>query len=218
MKIAVLGTGMVGQAIATKLVELGHEIVMGSRTATNDKALEWASGVGDNASVATFNDAASGSDVLFNCTNGSVSLEMLSSIDAANLTGKVLIDLANQLEVVDGIPRSLARADNSLAQQIQDAHPDVRVVKSLNTLNASLMVNPSSLPGHHNIFMSGNDADAKTTVREILESFGWPADAILDLGGIESAVGPEMFMSLWLSIMLAGTDGPNFNFNIAVVN
>ncbi len=215
MKIAVLGTGMVGQSIGTKLVELGHEVTMGSRSADNAKAREWASATGGK--VATFNDAADGSDVLFNCTNGQNSIAAISSIDQSRREGKVLIDVANELAVQGDKPGSLASATNSLGAKLQAAFPEMKVVKSLNTLNCSIMVDPSLVPGSHNIFMSGDDAAAKTTVRTILESFGWKPDAILDLGGIESAVGPEMFMSLWLNIFLSGNGGEHATFNIAVV-
>ncbi|HMS24419.1 MAG TPA: NAD(P)-binding domain-containing protein [Acidimicrobiia bacterium] len=215
MRIAVLGTGIVGQTIGKKLVELGHEVAMGSRTATNEKAAQWATETGGQ--TGTFDEVSIGVEVIFNCTNGEKSLEALSSISPGNLDGKVLIDLANELEVVNSKPRSLASADNSLGAKIQNAFPNLRVVKTLNTVNTMVMVNPSLVPGYHNIFMNGDDDSAKTVVRELLESFGWPTEAVLDMGGIDNAVGPEMLMAFWLTVFLSGNGAPNANFNIAIV-
>ncbi len=215
MRIAVLGTGVVGQTIGRKLVELGHEVGMGSRSASNEKALGWAAETGGQSG--TFDDVSDGAEVIFNCTNGEKSIEALASVSSTHLAGKVLIDLANELEVVDGRPRSLASADNSLGTKIQNAFPNVRVVKTLNTVNTNVMVNPLLVPGYHNVFINGDDQAAKRVVRELLESFGWKSDAIIDLGGIENAVGPEMLMAFWLTVFLSGNGAPNANFNIAIV-
>lgn len=215
MKIAVLGTGVVGKTIATKLAQLGHEVSMGSRTHMNESALEWAGQNGANAG--TFNDACIDAEVIFNCTHGKASIEALSAIESTNLDSKVLVDVANLLDVIDGRPKPLASAENSLAKQIQDTFPKVNVVKSLNTMNCALMVDPSLVPGEHNVFLSGNSEVAKETVRGLLESFGWKTDSIINLGGIETAIGPEMYMAMWLTLWLSGKVDQQGMFNIAIV-
>lgn len=214
MKIGVLGTGIVGQVIATKLVALGHEVCMGSRTADNQAAREWADANGTRAANGTFSDAAAMGEVVFNCTSGGASLVALESAGGDNLVGKVLIDLANPLDFSGGMPPTLSVVnDSSLAEKIQEAFPQARVVKTLNTLNCQIMVEPSLLPGPHEIFVSGNDAAAKNTACELLYSFGWTPEQVIDLGDITTARGTEMYLPLWLRLFGAGGT-PNFNVHI----
>ena len=213
MKIGVLGTGMVGEAIGTKLIQLGHEVKMGSRTANHEKAAAWVKQNGAKAMQGTFADAAAFGEVLFNCTSGKASLEALTMAGAENLKGKVLIDIANPLDFSRGMPPSLLVCNtDSLGEQIQRAFPAVKVVKSLNTMNCNLMVNPALLPEDHLVFVSGNDAEAKATVTMILKDwFGWRS--IIDLGDITTARGTEMVLPLWVSLMgKVGT--PMFNFKL----
>jgi predicted dinucleotide-binding enzyme len=214
MRIGVLGTGMVGQSLATKLVELGHEVTMGSRQAGNEKAVAWAAGAGELASQGSFADAAGFGELLVHCTAGMHSLAALGEAGVGNLAGKVLIDIANPLDFSSGFPPTLAVCNtDSLGEQIQSTFPDTRVVKALNTMNCQVMVDPGLVAGDHAVFMCGEDADAKRDVRELLGSFGWPADRIVDLGGIRAARGLEMYLPLWLSLMGA-TGGPNFNIAV----
>jgi predicted dinucleotide-binding enzyme len=216
MKIAVLGTGIVGRTIGSKLVVLGHDVMMGSRTSDNETATTWAKD--NNARAATFADAARDAEVIFNCVNGVNTLEAFATIATEDLDGKIVIDVANELDVADGKPMSLASATNSLGQKLQDAYPEAKVVKSLNTMSCFVMVEPARVPGHHNVFMSGNDAGARTVVRDLLSSFGWKDSSIIDLGDIESAVGPEMYMSFWLSIFLSGNGADDAMFNTMICN
>src|SRR5947209_15464653 len=140
LKIAVLGSGMVGQTIASKLIELGHEVRMGSRTATNAKASEWSKQGAGKSSHGTFEDAASFGEIVFNCTNGNGSLEALRMTGAKNLAGKVLIDVSNPLDFSKGFPPTLTVCNgDSLGEQIQREFPEAKVVKSLNTVNCVLM-------------------------------------------------------------------------------
>jgi predicted dinucleotide-binding enzyme len=216
MKIAVLGTGTVGRTIGTKLVELGHEVTMGSRTADNENAREWVSAAGGGAAQATFEEAASGAELVFNCTGGSVALDVLRAAGAENLAGKVVVDVSNPLDFSQGMPPTLTLCNtDSVGEQLQREFPDARVVKTLNTVNTAVMTNPAGVPGQHNLFMSGNDDEAKTTVKGILGDFGWPQHAIIDLGDITGARGQEMYLPLWLRLM--GTLGRP-DFNIAVVH
>ena len=212
MKIGVLGTGMVGQAIGAKLVELGHEVTMGSRSAGNEKALEWVAGAGQGAREGSFADAAAHGELVFNCTAGAGSLDALRAAGDEELRGKVLVDVANPLDFSKGMPPTLSVAgDDSLGEQIQRELPETRVVKALNTVNAAVMVNPVA---GSSIFVCGEDAAAKEQVAGLLQDFGWRAEAIVDLGGIDAARGTEMYLPLWLRLMGAlGTP----SFNIAIV-
>lgn len=206
MNIGVFGTGSVGQTIAGKLAELGHSVQIGTR----DVAKTSSGSESDFAKwhheypkieLATFADAAKYGQILFNATSGGASLEVLQLARSENLAGKVLIDIANPLDFSKGMPPTLSVCnDSSLAEEIQRAFPEVKVVKSLNTMTAALMVNPSLLAGDHSVFVCGNDAKAKVAVADILKSFGWrPAD-ILDLGDITAARGLEMYLPLWLRL------------------
>jgi predicted dinucleotide-binding enzyme len=200
VRIGVLGTGAVGTTIAAKLRELGHDVQIGSRSAGDD--------------AVPFADAAAHGELLFNCTAGTASLEALRAAGEENLAGKVLVDVSNPLDFSKGMPPTLTVCnDDSLAEQIQGAFPDAKVVKALNTVNASLMVDPASVPGEHDIFVCGNDEQAKGEVAELLQSFGWPAERIVDLGDITGARATEMYLPLWLRLMGA-VGGPAFNIRI----
>jgi predicted dinucleotide-binding enzyme len=214
MRIGVFGTGMVGRSIGTKLVELGHDVMMGSRTAGNEKAAEWVASAGERASQGTFADAAAHGELLFNCTGGLVSLDAIGSARAEDLTGKTLVDVANALERSSGSPAVAVGPGESVAERIQNAFPQARIVKSLNTMNHLVMVDPSRVPGEHLVFVCGDDETAKAEVRDLLESFGWPAERILDLGDITAARGTEAYVQLW--IRLWGVVGSG-DFNIELV-
>jgi predicted dinucleotide-binding enzyme len=205
MKIGVLGTGMVGNAIASKLAALGHDVMMGSRTVDNVKARAWASKTGSRSRVGTFADAAAFGEIVFNCTHGAASLEALRTADTENLDGKIVVDVANVLPPAEA-------ASASLGEQIQSALPRAKVVKTLNTINCDVMVDPHKVPGTHTVFLSGNDPDAKKVVRGLLESFGW--NDVIDLGDITTARATERYLPLWLSLWKSlGTAA----FNIEVV-
>ena len=200
MRIGVLGTGVVGQTIGKKLVALGHDVRMGARTANNEKAEGWAKANGGGASHGTFADAASFGEIVFNCTSGMASLEALRQAGAKNLDGKILVDVANPLDFSKGMPPTLSVCNtDSLGEQIQRELPNVRVVKTLNTINTNVMVDPSFVPGESDVFVSGNDAGAKAKVTEILTKwFGWRS--VIDLGDITSARATEMILPLWLRL------------------
>lgn len=211
MKIAVLGTGMVGKAIGTKLAALGHEVRMGSRTADNEAAAAWAAGAG--ASHGTFADAAAFGEAVFNCASGAHTMDALRAAGEQNLAGKVLVDIANPLDFSQGFPPTLSVSNtDSLGEQVQRAFPAARVVKTLNTMNCNLMVDPSLLPGEHAVFLSGDDATAKGAVDGWLrEWFGWRQ--VVDLGDISTARGTEAWLLLWVRLYGAlGT--PQFNVRI----
>jgi predicted dinucleotide-binding enzyme len=213
MRIGVLGTGMVGTTIGTKLAALDHEVMLGSRTPDNEKAVAWAKESG--GSHGTFADAAAHGELVFNCTSGVGALDALEAAGADNLAGKTLVDVSNPLDFSQGMPPTLTVCNtDSLGEQIQRAYPDTQVVKALNTMSCLVMVDPSLVPGQHDVFLAGDDAGAKAQVRELLESFGWPATALLDLGDISAARGMEMILPIWLRLYGATGTG-TFNFHVA---
>lgn len=214
MRIAVLGTGAVGRALGTRLVETGHEVRMGSRTVGNEAAVAWAAEHGAAAGEGTFADAAAWGEVVVNATGGLVSIDALTSAGADNLAGKVLLDVSNPLDFSGGCPPTVVQTDGrSLGEHIQDAFPDARVVKTLNTMNADVMVHPRALPGSHSVFVAGNDGDAKALARDLLVGFGWTPDEVVDAGDIMAARGLELYLPLWLSLM--GSFGtPSFNVSV----
>jgi 8-hydroxy-5-deazaflavin:NADPH oxidoreductase len=201
MKIGVLGTGVAGRTIAAKLVELGHGVRVGSRAAKDD--------------AVTFADAASFGEIVFNCTAGDKSLEALRMAEADNLADKILVDVANPLDFSQGMPPILAVCNaDSLGEQIQRLFPRSKVVKALNTVNCNVMVDPSVVPGEHDVFICGNDEGAKSEVRELVRAFGWPDEHIIDLGDIAGARGMEMYLPLWLRLMDV-VGGATFNIKVA---
>ena len=224
MNIGILGTGMVGRAIAAKLVELGHDAVIGTRDVSALMARTEPDAMGnppfsvwyqDNqqVKVGTLAETAAHGEIIFNCTNGTGSLDALKEAGEANLNGKILIDIANPLDFSQGMPPSLFISNtDSLAEQIQQAFPDVKVVKTLNTLNAYLMVDPNQLDeGDHTVFLSGNDSGAKARVADLLKQFGW--QDIIDLGDITTARGTEMLLPIWVRLMGA-LQTATFNFKV----
>ena len=214
MRIAVLGTGAVGTAVGSRLVETGHEVRMGSRSAGNEKAVAWAAEHGAAATEGSFADAAAWGEVVVNATGGLVSIEALSAAGAENLAGKPLLDISNPLDFSGGFPPIVVHADGrSLGEQIQQAFPDARVVKTLNTMTSDVMVHPRALAGSHSVFVAGDDGDAKALARDLLVGFGWTPDEIVDVGDIAAARGLELYLPLWLSLM--GTFGtPSFNVSV----
>ncbi|MEV8535294.1 NAD(P)-binding domain-containing protein [Streptomyces sp. NPDC051211] len=225
MRYAVLGTGIVGRTLAGRLSGLGHEVVVGTRDPATTLARTGAGPMGTppyaawqaghpGIRLAAFAEAARDGEVLVNATAGQVSIAALTGADAGHLDGKLLIDVANPLDFSRGFPPGLDPVDrDSLGELIQRTFPGLRVVKTLNTMNCAVMVDPGRVAGEHHVFLSGDDADAKKSVRELLNSFGWAESAVLDLGGIETARGVEMVLPLWLRLM--GTLGhTDFNFHL----
>jgi predicted dinucleotide-binding enzyme len=199
MKFGILGTGMVGVAIGSKLIQLGHEVKMGARNTVNEKAADWVRQVGPTASQGTFKDAAQYGEIIFNCTAGAVSLAVLEMAGAENLAEKILIDVANPL--VRGVLPSLVPSlsnTTSLGEEIQKTYPHTKVVKTLNTMHCNIMVDPGLVPGGHDIFVCGNDDSAKGRVKEVLDSFGWKAP--IDLGSLSNARYTEMLSASWMSL------------------
>lgn len=216
MKIGILGTGTVGDTIGSKLIELGHEVMMGSRTANNEKALVFVAKHKHGASAGTFAEASAFGELIFNCTKGESAIAALK-LAGQNLNGKVLVDVSNPLDFSKGVPPSLIPTlsnTHSLGEEIQNNFPEVSVVKTLNTMWCGLMINPMMIGGgDHTNFICGNDAKAKTKVKSLLKEFGWNDVNVLDLGDISNARATEAALPIWLRVWSATKTGA-FNFKI----
>jgi predicted dinucleotide-binding enzyme len=217
MKIAVLGTGAVGRALAGRFAELGHEVAVGTRdpAGTLARGGDYAAWAAERPGIAlaSFADAAANADLVVNATSGTHSLAALEAAGASNLAGKVLLDVANEMTPSDGLPLVGANETDSLGERLQRAFPETRVVKTLNTMNGEVMANPALVAGgDHTVFLSGEDAEAKQVAAELLEQMGHTD--VLDLGGIESARGAEAAIAFWLRVRLA-VGHNRFNFKIA---
>jgi len=212
MKIAVLGTGLVGQTIASKLVQLDHDVMLGSRDEANPKAVTWAKDQGRKALFGTFANAAAFGEIIFNCTLGTATLDALRQAGSGNLKGKILIDTSNPLNYSDHIWTLTVCNTDSLGEQIQREFPGTLVVKTLNTVNCNVMVDPNKLLEITDVFVSGNSAEAKATVSTILRDwFGWKH--IIDLGDITTSRGVEMYVVLWRNLRLT-ISSPRFNIKV----
>ena len=224
MRFGILGTGVVGKTIAARLVELGHDVMVGTRdpaemlsrtepdTYGNPPFGVWQQERSE-VKLGTFGEAAAHGEMVVNATAGAVSLEALELAGETNLSSKILIDIANPLDFSQGMPPTLSIVNtDSLGEQIQRRFPEAKVVKTLHTMNAYLMVDPAQLAQtDHTVFVSGDDAEAKASVIELLRTFGWTD--IIDLGDISTARGTEMLLPIWLRLFGA-LQKPIFNFKI----
>jgi hypothetical protein len=202
MRVAILGTGRVGQTLAAALGRAGHDVVFGSRDPANRSGLL--------APVLASADAVVGADVVLDAVQGVDTIPLLTSIGADKLNGTVLWDIANAANP----DFSLAIPDDSLARRIQEAFPDVKVVKAGNNVAAVVVADPSTLAAPTTLFLSGDDADAKEVVSSLLTDLGWPRESLLDLGGIVNAYGQEHYIALFGAVLQKlGTP----YFNIAIV-
>lgn len=214
MRYAVLGTGMVGHTLATKLLALGHEVRMGARTAGNDKAAAWAAAQGDRAGHGALAAVAGWADRVIVAVSGARIVAAAEAITDAAVAGKTVIDVTNPLDISGGMPPALVPSlsnTTSAAEALQAHLPRARVVKTLNTMNHRIMVDPGRVPGAHDVFVCGDHAEAKAEAREMLAEFGW-TDPV-DLGPLAAARGTEGMMPFWLR-MLAAHGNADFNYRI----
>jgi len=228
MKTAIIGTGTVGRTIASKLAELNHDVMTGTRNVSDKLAATSEDNYGNppfsewhkqnsKVKLGSFAEAAAFGEIVFNATNGAASITALIMADTKNLSGKVLVDIANPLDFSKGMPPSLLPGlnnTNSLAEEIQKTFPETRVVKTLNTMWCGLMINPGLIGGGDHInYICGNDEEAKVKVKKILNDFGWKDKSILDLGDITGARTTEALVPLWVRILGVLNSGA-FNFRI----
>jgi len=229
-KVAVMGTGSVGQTISLKFAALGYDVMIGTRNVEEKLASDSQDAYGNppfsawhvankQIKLGSFREAAAFGETVVNVTQGGNSIAALKMAGEENLKGKILIDIANPLDFSRGMPPGLISDlsnTNSLGEEIQKTFPAVRVVKTLNTMWCGLMVNPQLLNGgDHTVFICGDDSEAKEDVKGILIMFGWPEKNILDLGGLAAARGTEMYLPLWLSLFGVTKKGA---FNLKVLS
>lgn len=197
MKVGILGTGDVGRALGNGFLALGNEVKLGARSADNEKALAWVREMGERASNGTFRDAAAFGEIAVLATLGVSNESVLGAVGSDALRGKVVIDATNPLDFSGGMPPKLSPSGNdSGGEQAQRLVPEARVVKAFNIVGNSLMFRPELPGGPPDMFIAGNDADAKQTVRGILKDFGW--GEVYDLGGIEASRYLEAMCLVWV--------------------
>jgi predicted dinucleotide-binding enzyme len=209
MNIGILGTGMVGEALGAKFTQLGHRVKMGSRTANNENATKWAQSAGPNASQGTFEEAAVFGEMVFLCLKGSVFLDIAKTLSPASINDKVVVDVSNPLDFSKGGMLSLCNT-TSLGEEVQKAVPNAKVVKTLNTVNCEVMINPAK-GGDPTMLVCGNDSQAKDKVVNVLKTMGWRD--IIDLGDISKSRGTEMLLPLWLNLFQM-YGHPHFGFKV----
>jgi predicted dinucleotide-binding enzyme len=228
MKISIIGTGNVGQTIASKLIELGYDVMLGTRNVQEKLSVKEKDSYGNppfsewnklnaRAKLGTFEEAAAYGEMVINATHGGSSIAALKLAGAKNLAGKILIDISNPLDFSKGMPPSLLPGlnnTNSLGEEIQKTFPDSKVVKTLNTIWCGLMVNPDMIgKGDHINYISGNDPEVRAEVKKLLKKFGWKDESLLDLGDITAARATESLMHIWLRVMGVIHSGA-FNFTL----
>jgi 8-hydroxy-5-deazaflavin:NADPH oxidoreductase len=202
MEIGILGTGRVAQNLARRWAAAGHQITFGSREPTSKGGLDFP--------VVPVLAAVTENHVVVNATPGSASVEVVEGIGAAAFAGKVLLDVAN----ANTESFELVYPNASLAEKLQAALPEAHVVKTMNTAAMSVMSEPGTLPPS-SVFVSGDDAGSKATVVRLLTDLGWPEGSIVDLGGIQSARGPEHYFLMFAAILQA-LGNPKFNIRLVV--
>jgi 8-hydroxy-5-deazaflavin:NADPH oxidoreductase len=230
MKISIIGTGVVGQTIASKLTEMGHSVMIGTRNVSEKLAGTADAGSGNppfsewlkansKIKLGTFSEVSAFGEIVVNATHGGSSLTALNLAGTKNLAGKILIDIANPLDFSRGMPPSLLPGlnnTNSLGEEIQKTFPETRVVKTLNTMWCGLMVNPKMIGGGRHInYISGNDSEAKSEVKKLLIEIGWSDENIIDLGDISGARATESLLLIWLRVWGILKNGA---FNFSLVN
>ena len=230
MNISVLGTGAVGQALAARLTDLGHQVFMGTRNVADSLKKTEADNWGNLAigtwikehpkvELLTFKEAVEkGNDLIVFAMNGQAAFDCLDSVGEPGLSNKVMVDISNPLDFSQGFPPSLFVSNTeSLGEQIQSRYPNLKVVKTLNTMSNPVMVNPKLIAGDHSVFVSGNDEAAKAIVTRLLNSFGWEDKNIIDLGDITTARGTEMILPLWVRLY-GKLQTPFFNFHVNIAS
>ena len=194
MKIGVLGSGGVAQTLASGFLKHGHQVIVGTRTAS--KLADWAA-QNPAASVGSFADAAAFGELIVLAVKGTVAAEVLRLAGADNLTGKTVIDVANPIAdapPVNGVLPFFTTCNQSLMEQLQSEFPGIHFVKAFNSVGAASMVNPEFKAGKPTMFICGNDDAAKSSVIAILDQFSWET---ADMGKAEAARAIEPLCMLW---------------------
>jgi predicted dinucleotide-binding enzyme len=199
MKVGILGSGMVGQALGAGFAGHGHAVMLGTRDPSQEKVQEWVTKTGKGVSAGTFAETAAFGEVVLVCTLWSGTQSALELAGAKTLAGKVVVDVTNPLDFSKGSPALALGHTDSGGEQVQRWLPDSKVVKAFNIVTAGTMVSPKREEGVPDMLIAGNDAGAKAKVREILTEFGWPT---IDLGGLEASRLLEPLAMIWISYAL----------------
>jgi predicted dinucleotide-binding enzyme len=195
MKVGVLGSGDVAKVLGSGFLKHGHEVMMGTRTAS--KLADWAK-QNPKGKVGTFADAAKFAELVVLAVKGDVAVDALRAAGAANLAGKPVIDATNPIAdapPVNGVVMFFTNLDESLMERLQREFAGARFVKALNSVGNAFMINPQFKGGKPTMFICGNDEKAKQSVRGILDQFGWET---ADMGKVEAARAIEPLCMLWL--------------------
>jgi predicted dinucleotide-binding enzyme len=200
MKISILGTGRAARALSGKWSQAGHEITLGSRDPST--------ATGTVYPVLTSSQAVEIGEVVVNAAPGAATIELVKQIGPENFAGRVVLDAANAVTP----DLRLLYPDDSLGERLQQLLPAADVVKTLNTLNTSVMTAPDAVASS-SVFLSGDDEQAKQTVLGLLKDLGWPADSVVDLGGITTARGPEHYFIMFATVLQA-IGSPLFNIRV----
>jgi predicted dinucleotide-binding enzyme len=195
MKIGIIGSGIVGQTLGTGLAGLGHEVKLGTREPSSEKVQEWLAKAGANASAGTFDEVATFGEVIILATHWDGTENALRLAGAENLAGKVLIDATNPLKFGPTGPDLAIGFTDSAGESVQRWAADSKVVKAFNIVPAALMVDAALLGETADMFIAGNDEEAKQTTTEILKAFGW---SVVDMGSIEESRLIEPLGMLWI--------------------
>ena len=193
VRIGILGSGDVGRALATGFAGLGHDVKIGSRDP--NKLADWAATAGPHVSTGTFADAATFGDILVLATLGVATEEAIRLAGIEAFADKVVIDATNPLDFSSGAPRLSIGHTDSLGEVIQRLLPRTKVVKAFNTVGNALLVHPDLPGGPPDMFLCGNDEDAKKIVTQICKHFGW---GVVDIGGIEGSRHLEPMCMVWV--------------------
>jgi 8-hydroxy-5-deazaflavin:NADPH oxidoreductase len=199
MNVGVLGRGVVGQRLAAAFAQRGHQVVIGTRDPANDELQSWLAGDGAGVTAGSLAQTAEFGELIVLAVLGNAAEEAIAQAGPERFAGKVVIDATNPLDFSEGTPPRLSiSGHDSLGEHIQRAIPDAKVVKALNTIGNQYFTDPSFAEGQATMFIAGDDKVAKTTVAELLESFGWPP--AVDVGGIDAARELESLCVLWVRL------------------
>lgn len=193
VRVGVIGSGDVGKVLAGGFIKLGHDVKIGSRDP--EKLREWAEKAGEHASAGTLEETARFGDLIVLATHGAGAENALKLAGHENFAGKVVIDATNPLEFSTGAPKLYVGWNDSLGEQIQRWLPKARVVKAFNTVGNAHMIDPDFPSGPPDMFICGNDDDAKKIVTQVCQHWGW---GVVDLGGIESSRYLEPMCMTWV--------------------
>jgi predicted dinucleotide-binding enzyme len=197
VKIGILGSGDVGQALGRGFARHGHDVCVGSRTPQSEKLQAWLKETPGKASTGTFAQAAAHGELVVLATLGAAVEEVIDLAGVGAFAGKVVLDATNPLDFSKGMPPGLfVGTTDSLGERVQRKLPRAQVVKCFNTVSNTQMIDPKFTEGAPQMFICGNDADAKKRTDALLRDLGWPGS--LDVGDIEGARWLEALVPLWV--------------------